>query len=314
MRIRQTFTFVFALTGALFVAAEDKPKPADAATLFILDAAGKEQKLKTWKFGEGVRRLNWLAPAKKAEVKEDADKDKKIAPKTKRGAAAGPEALAVRAEMEIEYAEGVLTLIPLDSVRSIDFDNDMDTMTVQVGEGEAAEKVTGSTKYKRINKLIIAAEVDKGDLGVAEVKYVGGIPRGIRGVRFPAPKAAPPVPQGRRVLVVSADGKSKTTQHKVVDLLPLYRLPDGGEKLLTTIPFKKTLKLDVGKIKKIAVGEGGWQVTMKDGGDETLTLLETTPHEGKEARLVGFVGRVPFGYKLFPVSAIAGITFDAEEE
>ncbi|MGH7226594.1 MAG: hypothetical protein ACRELF_25545, partial [Gemmataceae bacterium] len=216
MRIRQTAPLLFVAAWTVFVtAAEDKPKPAQAGMLLVLDTAGKEQKLKTWKFTEGVRRLGWLVSAKAAAVGDNAGKDKKAAPRGKRQPMAGPEALAIRTEMEIEYLQGVLTLIPLEHLRSIDFDNEMDTITAQVGEGEAAEKIAGSTKYKRINKLVIEAEVDKGDLGIAEIKYLGGVPRGIRGVRFPAPKAAPPLPQGRRVLVVSADGKSKTSQHKV---------------------------------------------------------------------------------------------------
>jgi hypothetical protein len=311
---------LFAAALSLLAAdADTPPKPPEAGTLIVLDAAGKEQKLKAWKFTDGVRRLAWLAPAGDVEAKDAADKDKKAASKGKRTApaAVGPEALALRTETEIEYAEGVLTLIPLDRLASIAFDNDKETMTAEVGSGEEALTLTGATKYKRINKLAIEAEVDKGDLGIAEVKYLGGYPRGIRGVRFPTPKANPPVPEGRRVLVVSADGKNKKTTHKVVDLLPLYRLPDGGEKLLPTLLFKKTLKLDVAKIKKIATAgaeEGAWQVTLKDGGEETLTLLESIPFEGKQARLAGFVGRVPAGYKLFPVSAIAEITFDATED
>ena len=318
MRIRQTASFFLLVVWTMLAAAADeKPKPAEAGMLLVIDGSGKEQKLKTWKFTEGVRRLGWLAPAKAAAAGDDASKDKKAAPKGKRQPTTGPEALAIRAEMEIEYLEGVLTLIPLEQLRAIDFDNEMSTLTVQVGEGDAAEKIAGSTKYKRINKLVIEAEVDKGDLGIAEIKYLGGVPRGIRGVRFPSPKAVPPAPQGRRVLVVSSDGKSKTSQHKVVDLMPLYRLPDGGEKLLPTIMFRKTLKLEVSTIKKIVAAggdEGGWQVTRKEGEEETLTVRETIPYEGKTARLLGFVGRVPVGYKLFPVSAIAEITFDAEDK
>lgn len=304
--------FVAALT-VFIEAAEDKPKPAEPGTLIIIDVAGKEQKLKTWKFTDGVRRLGWLAPA----TATDSDDDQKAASKGKRQPATGPEALAIRAEMEIEYLEGILTLIPLQQLAAIDFDNEMGTIAAQVGEGDAAEKIVGSTKYKRINKLVIEAEVDKGDLGIAEIKYLGGVSRGIRGVRFSAPKAAPSLPQGRRALVVSSDGKSKTSQHKVVDLLPLYRLPNGSEKLLPTILFRKTLKLDLGTIKKIVAAggdEGGWQVTRKEGEEETLTLLPSIPYEGKSARLIGFVGRVPVGYKLFPASAIAEITFDAEEK
>ncbi len=319
MKIHHSLSVLFAAALSLFAAAADAPpKQPEAGTLVVLDSAGKEQKLKAWKFTEGVRHLAWLAPAGAAEAKDAPEKNKKPAPKGKLAApAVGPEALALCAETAIEFAEGVLTLIPLDRLSSIAFDNEQDTMTVEVGSGGDAVTLTGATKYKRINKLVIEAEVDKGDLGVAEVKYLGGYPRGIRGVRFPVPKASPPDPEGRRVLVVSADGKSKKTPHKTVDLLPLYRLPDGGEKLLPTLMFKKTLKVDVAKIKKIVTAgaeEGAWQVTLKDGGEETLTLLETIPFEGKQAHLAGFVGRVPAGYKLFPASAIAEITFDASDE
>jgi hypothetical protein len=314
MRIRHTLQLLFILGLTAFArAADEDPKPAEPGTLVIVDSAGKEQKLKAWNFTEGVRRLGWLAKPSESEP----DKEKKDAPKGKRAApvAVGPEALAFRAETAIKYAEGVLTLIPLDRLRSLDYDTEMDTVTVRISAGaDNIETLTGTTKYKRINKLVIEAEVDKGELGVAEVKYLGGYPRGIRGVRFPVPKAAPPAPEGRRALVVADEGEKKT-EHKVVDLLPLYRLAEGGEKLLPLIAFKKTLRLDVDKIKKIAVtGGNAWQITLKDGGDETLTLLETISLEGKQARLLGFLGRVPVGYILFPSAAIAEITFDAEEK
>jgi hypothetical protein len=293
------------------VAADEAPKPAVPGTLVIIDAAGKEQKLKAWKFTAGTRRLGWLAPAEKAPAGE---KDK--APPRK--PPAGPEALELRAEMKIEYVEGVLTLVPLDRLRSLDYDNDKETVTARVATGpkaDADEVLTGTTKYRRINKLVIEAEVDRGEQGVAEIKFLGGLPRGIRGVRFPPPKA-PAAPAGRPAVVVSADGETKTT-HKVADLLPLYRLPDGGERLLPTLMFRKTLKLDVGKIAKVAVtgneNDPSWQVTTKGGGDETLTLLQKIPYEGGQATLEGLVGRVPAGYKLFPVAAISEITFDATD-
>ncbi|HEY7310855.1 MAG TPA: hypothetical protein VH643_15940 [Gemmataceae bacterium] len=311
MNLRRLLLLFAVSPTLLAMAADEAPKPAEPGTLVVVDASGKEQKLKAWKFIEGVRRLGWLAkPAAPDKEKKDAPKDKREAPADK-----GPEALVLRTETTIKYAEGVLTLIPLSQLHSLDFDNEMDTATARAAAGaDNIETLTGTTKYKRINKLTIEAEVDKGDLGVAEIKYLGGYPRGICGVRFPAPKSVPPAPEGRRVLVVSDDGEKKTT-HKVVDLMPLYRLPDGGEKLLPTLMFKKTLKVDVGKIKKVAaMSENVWQVTLKDGGDETLTLLETIPHEGKQARLLGLVGRVPVGYKLFPAAGIAEITFDADAE
>jgi hypothetical protein len=312
MTPRKTWLLLPAALAVWAVAADDAPKPAEPGTLVILDAAGKEQKLKAWKFTAGTRRLGWLAPAgEKAPEKAPAG-EKDAAPR--RQPPAGPEALELRAEMKVEYVEGVLTLVPLDRLRSLDYDNDKETVTARVAVGGSDELLTGTTKYRRINKLVIEAEVDRGEQGVAEIKFLGGLPRGIRGVRFPPPKAPAAAPAGRPAVAVSADGETKTT-HKVSDLLPLYRLADGSERLLPTLLFRKTLKLDVAKIAKIAItgneNDASWQVTMKGGGDETLTLLQKIPYEGSQATLVGLVGRVPVGYKLFPVAAISEITFDA---
>jgi hypothetical protein len=295
--------------GAWAVAADEAPKPAEPGTLVVLDAAGKEQKLKTWKFTAGTRRLGWLAPAADKAPEKGPGEGPRAA---RRKPPAGPEALELRAEMKIEYAEGALTLVPLDRLRSLDYDNDKETVTARVAGSD--EVLTGTTKYRRINKLVIEAEVDRGEQGIAEIKFLGGLPRGIRGVRFPPPKAPAAAPAGRPAVVVSADGEAKTT-HKVADLLPLYQLPDGGERLLPTLMFRKTLKVEVAKIAKITTAgtenDPSWQVTMKAGGDETLTLLQKIPYEGSQASLIGLVGRVPAGYKLFPVAAIAEITFDA---
>jgi hypothetical protein len=315
MTVRKTWTILpaaLAALGAWAAAADEAPKPAEPGTLVVLDTAGKEQKLKAWKFTAGTRRLGWLAPAAGKAPAEKSEEGKQ-APRGK-APPAGPEALELRAEMKIEYVEGVLTLVPLDRLRSLDYDNDKETVTARVAGSD--EVLTGSTKYRRINKLVIEAEVDRGEQGVAEIKFLGGLPRGIRGVRFPPPKAPAAVPAGRPAVVVSADGDARTT-HKVADLLPLYQLADGSERLLPTLMFRKTLKVDVAKIAKIVTAgnenDPSWQVTMKAGGDETLTLLHKIPLEGGQASLVGLVGRVPAGYKLFPVAAVAEITFDATE-
>ena len=71
--------FVVAL-GVVAVAADTPPKQPETGTLVVVDAAGKEQKLKAWKFMEGVRRLTWLSPVKPPEAKDAADKEKKPVP------------------------------------------------------------------------------------------------------------------------------------------------------------------------------------------------------------------------------------------
>ena len=105
----------------------------------------------------------------------------------------------------------------------------------------------------------------------------------------------------------------------VLDLQPLYQSADGHEQLLPLLMFKKTLKLDVGKIQKVAAHEGRdpeaveWTVTLTDGSELTLSLLKSIPHEGKTLTLEGLLGRVPAGYKLFPLHTITAIQFDEKK-
>src|SRR5262249_53884203 len=146
--------------------------------------------------------------------------------------------------------------------------------------------LTGTTAYKGINKLTLEADVDKGDAGIASLTYQGGVPRGnIKEVRFAAPKVQAEK-AGRPAFVVTADKEVKKTI-KVSDLQPLYRLASGREKVLPTLMFKKTLKVDVSKVKKIVASSDDsddiiWQVVQKDGDDTNLTLLESMTVDGGE--------------------------------
>lgn len=294
----------------------DEPK-ADGATLVVVDGGGKEQKLKAWKFTTGVRPLAWLAPA---PAPDNGPKGARAPARPK--TAAGPEALEFREENSTTFVDGILTLVPLERIRAIEYD-DKDGVTVRVAAGEkpeADELLKGTTKYKGINKLTIEAEVDKGDLGIAEIKYQGGVAKGIRSVRFPDPKCTQAGQAGRTATVTANDPKQKGP-HKVADLQALYRFADGSEQLAAVLLFKKTLKLEVGKLQKLRLAEGNdadgmaFAVTMKDGNEETFTLLKTVTLDGKPATLEGLLGRVPAGYKLFPLHTLAEVQFeDAKPE
>ena len=229
----------------------------------------------------------------------------------------GPQALAMREEGSTNFVEGILTLIPVERIRSIDYDLEAESVSVALLAGEKEEDIVlkGSTKFKGINKLAIEAEVDKGDLGVAEIKFQGGVVKGsIRGVRFPEPKAAaPPAPAGRVAVIKTADKKDKGP-FRLNDVQALYRMGDGSEKLLPIICFKKSLKVDLAKLEKLTAtddSEDGpaWVVTLKDGEEHTLTLLPSLPDE-KASKLEGLVGRVPAGYRLFPLGVISELTFE----
>ena len=122
----------------------------------------------------------------------------------------------------------------------------------------------------------------------------------------------------RAATIIPEDKKDKEP-HKVSDLQPLYRLADGRLKLLPTLMFRKTVKLDVAKIQKLHQVEGTpadapeFQLTLKDGAEHTLTLLKSIDLDGQKMTLEGLVGKVPAGFKLFPIHTIADVPFDEEK-
>ena len=325
MRMRMKWTLLlgvaFAGLTALWATAADEPAKADGDSLVVTDNGGKVHKLKTWKFTVGTRHLTWLAPAEKEadpKDKPDPKEEKPVQRAPKARIAVGPEALEFREENSTNLVKGILTLVPLDRIRSLEYDTTADTVKLTAATGPKADDtttLTGLTKFKDINKLAIEAEVDKGELGVAEVKFLGGVPKGINGLKFQTSAKVEATPEGRAAFVTTkADSKGKT-EHEVRDLQALYRTA-GGETLSPLLFFKKTIKIDVAKITRLVVTDAGadsaWGVTMKAGGEESLSLMSTVTLDGKPAVLEGFVGRVPVGYKLFPTAVIEEVQFDAK--
>jgi hypothetical protein len=301
--------------------AADAPPKAAEGVLIVIDSAGKEQQLKSWKFLAGTRHLSWLAPAA-AEEKPGA---KDEAPRKGKGVVTprvptGPETLELREDNSTTFKEGILTLVPLDRIRKIDYDNEDKKVAVTVAiPGDKGEEVlTGTTRFIGVNKLVIEAEIDLGDLGTGTVKFQGGAPKGIRGIRFPRPKAGEAL-TGRPADITVAD-KEKAV-HKVVDPQPLYRLTGVTYRLIPTLLFQKTVKIDLAKIQSLrriesedsSTGGKDYEVTLKDGKQVTLTLLDNvSPLDGTLARLEGFVVRVPAGYKLFPMHLIGTLQFEGK--
>jgi hypothetical protein len=295
-----------------------EPEPAKTEPLIIIDGAGKEHKIKAWKITQGLRPLAWLAPVEKKEPEPEKKEDKKGREKK---TLHGPPALEFREENSTNFVEGITTLIPLEHIRSIDYDPDTDGVSVAIATGDDKDGdvvLKGTTKFRGINKLTIEAEVDKGDLGIAEVKFLGGAPKGgIRAVRFPAPKAAAKLPEGRVANISTTDKKDKGP-FKVTDLKALYRMGNDSERLLPNIFFKKTLKVDLSKLEKVQKGETSkeegteWIVKFKEGEEHTLSLLFNMPDDAT-THLEGLVGQVPGGYRVFPITLIAGIEFEDEK-
>jgi len=150
--------------------------PAGESPLVIVDAGGKDVKLKTWRLTTGVRRL------------PIGDK--------------GPPYLEFRDEHSTTYQAGILTLVPITSLRRLDYDYEKKTVTAVVGTAGKDTTLTGTTRYTGINRLTIEGDADLGELGFASVKFQGGNPKGgIRGVRFPMPEPLPALKDTTAVVV-----------------------------------------------------------------------------------------------------------------
>jgi hypothetical protein len=302
---------------ALGRTAADAPAKGDAGVLVVIDNAGKEHKLKKWEFLDGVEPLPWAAAGKAAaKAGTPATTGGKNAPQPP--AASGPMVLRLREENSTQFRDGILTMVPLDRISKIEYDQETKTVTVTVKADKGEETLSGSTRFVGVNKLSLEAEVDLGDLGTASVKFQGGTPTGVKSIRFPAPKAGP-APTGPPAEITAAD--QEKTVHKVVDPQPMYRLTGVEYRLLPTLLFQKTVRIDVDKLQALRRVEneevkGGkeYEVTLKDGKQLTLTLRDNvSPLDGKLARLEGFVTRVPAGYKLFPVYTISALEFEGKK-
>ena len=107
------------------------------------------------------------------------------------------------------------------------------------------------------------------------------------------------------------DEQPDAVRRAIVGIQALYRTSNTEEKLLSYLMFKKTLKVELATISHLSVGTynakdhtAECELKQKDGMDLSVTLLATFPIDGKPATLLGFVGTVPAGYRLFPVHTI----------
>ena len=307
------FGVLVLLVGETFLSAEawadkkdpDKTEKNDAkdSPLFVVPpTGGKEVKLTQWRFILGTRHLSLPGDP---PVKSQPEKP------------TGLEYLEFREDKSTTYQNGILTLVPLTSIRKIDYDHKMKRVALAVVNADGKEEtLTGSTKFVGINKVGLEAETVLEGLGAATVKFQGGSDKGVHSIRFPSPKPAVEA-KGIASAIIAVD----KTKHTVQTLQPLY-LIEGNYRVLPYLMFKKTLKLDMDKIvsmrfvpsedKKIS---HDFEVTLKGGAKNTLMLLtKIEADKDKSATLEGLIGRVPSGYKLFPVHTIQELQTTLEDD
>ncbi len=290
--------FLFVIGQHTFAAppSQDKKQP----TLKIVDFSGKEHTITSWKFSLGTRPLSWLNAGKKNASIMDGT------------------ALEFVATDKRPIRFPVTTLVALKHVRSLTFDAKKQMAILRVAGKTPKEDIIlkGPLGYVGMNVFVVDAQAELKGLGKAELKFQGGVRRGIRSITFSDPVPLPELPKGRPARVITID-KAKTA-HDIVDLRPLYRIGRTAKPQIDpTLYFQKTLKIDISKIQKMSqVGNGAvtrrglvFDVTLKGGTQKPLVLIQRQVAKRQVLLLEGLVGRVPVGYALVPTQSIAQVFF-----
>ncbi len=301
--MRRPFALVCALLSASTLAGSASGQPPADSWLLVVDSQTKVP-LQNAHFTTGTRHLDWL-------VEDGAG----AAPKGKK---AGPEYLEFREDKSTTFKDGIVTWIPLASLAGLEYDHDKKLVRAAIKQPEGKDLVlVGSTKFAGINKFSVEGAAGKVQLGIeGALQLQDGLMKvPFRGLVHEGAQPAI-LPKGRGAAVRAQD--KEKTEHKVYGLAALYAV-NKGHKLANVLMFQKVGQLDLNKIsslhqlpaaKKQAISHD-YEVIRLDGDKQKLTLLDKTQlGDNEPATLLGLVGRVPAGFKLFPPHTIAEARFD----
>ncbi len=284
------FCIAVLFVASVVATAADPPKDTkDEKAVTIIDANGRLAAPKKWKIVSGLYTVNWA--------------EKPV------------ETFVIREFGSTTFKDGVTTYVPLEQLQGIAYDYEKATATFAIAGLD--KPLQGTTKFVNINTITVEGEVDRGK-GIVDVKFRGGVLKGgFKEIKFAGAKAPDKPAEGKLFsFMVVPEGKGKTgTVMTASNVKGLYHMADGSVKLLPWVQFKKTLKVDIATIEKLHLGEynvseksADAEVTLKDGKDGmtlSTTLLCNVTIDDKPALLLGFVGDVPAGWKLFPVHTVS---------
>jgi hypothetical protein len=265
-----------ALTGEL--AAADAPEEAT-----VTDAEGQEVKVTGLKFGTGTHHLSWLVEPEK-----------------------GPLAIELREPHSTTYSKGIITYVPVTALESIKYDYDKQVATVAV-KG-LTEPLAGTLQYRGINVLGFTGAVDGKTTSFSGGAFTKG---NIKAVAFPG--AAPvPARKGEVWQIQIDQPKADNPTLRARNFKFLYRDSNGTEALTDAATVRKgePFKLDdaVKSFVPIAVDQNthmaAVEVQVGDGPEKVIVIPQELETDGKTRTLVGLLGEVEAGWKLFPLHSI----------
>jgi hypothetical protein len=241
------------------------------------------------KFTVGTRRLTWLADP--AGATEDAKK--------------GPLALELREPHSTTYAKGIVTFVPLSSVESIKYDYEKQVAAVAV-KG-LTEPLAGTLQYKGINVLGFDGTAD----GKAARFSGGAFTKGnIKAVAF-AGATPPPERKAPPQWAIQIDQpRAMNPTLKASNFKFLYQFPGGVDVLTDAVMTHKSDPLKMEAVKTyttLAVDPNTQVIAAEVQVGETERVVVIQPQlekDGKTGVLVGMLGEVEAGWRLFPLHTI----------
>lgn len=280
MVARSVRASVLVLAVTAVVAGQPPKDAGPAATL--TNAEGKEVSLTGVRFTSGVRRLGWLGGPKDA-----------------------PLALELREPASTTFQKGVVTLIPLTAVEAVQYDYPKLSLAVTV-KGLALP-LAGSLQFKGLNTCAL-----EGSAGGVSGKFAGGAKDGFRAVVFPGAAPLPSRPAGAAWAVTIEQPKSMNPTLTVRNLKLLYAT-GATEWLADDLLLRKgsPLKLDRTALKRLELlavdantHTAAAELTPADGPERLIAFALTRERDGKTGQLVGLLGEVDAGWKLFPLHTV----------
>jgi hypothetical protein len=272
----------------------DDPSPDGSVT--VTSVEGKETKVTGLKFATGTHRLAWLADPNGST--EDAKK--------------GPLALEVREPQSTTFTKGVVTYVQFSHLESIKYD--YDNKVVNLSVKGLKEPLKGTLQFKGFNSLTFSGTADDknatfsaGVLGKSTVKAV----------TFSGAKALPEAKKtGTTWAIQISQPAEKDPTLTVRNLKVLYHYTGGLEKLEDGIPVRKGALLPLnGTVKRFEILATDPNTNMAAAEVETTSAPERViivpliqELDKKIGTLIGFVGEVDAGWKLFPLHTIKVIT------
>jgi hypothetical protein len=262
-----------------------------ADEVVVADVDGKETKLSGAKLGAGTRRLAWLADPNGATA------DAKL----------GPVAVEVREPNSTTFAKGVVTLVPAAHLEAVRYD--YEKLSAAFVVKGLKDPLSGTLQYKGINTLGVSGTAD----GKAASFAAGTLQAkgAVKTVTFPGAVEVPAAKGGGTAWAVQiVQPKADNPTVKARNLKVLCQFKDGTQDLLDAVPSRKgaAVPFDAKLTRfEMLANDENTNIAVAEvdaGGERVVAIPLAVDKGGKSGVVVGLLGEVEAGYKLFPLHTV----------